>query len=544
MAIRGMRGAALSAGALALTAAMWSAAASPPGVAGGGTGNGPAHARRDVYGITNLAPPPVHRAFINARSQVAFEYTGTDDSIHVGFFDGRRVLEVDPPGALASFLGGLNDRGAIAGSTLPGTADTFQPFRWTATGGPALLPDPHPAADTFTSTINNRGQIVGFSQTVDLAARWDAANRLAPLHLPRGFTQSVAYDINEANVTAGGATAADGSGHAVLWDAAGRLYDLGRFGATSAFAALINDRNEVAGGTTTVDPAGNGRVRAFLWNRRAGVALVPRPESQSVIDALNGRDEAVGRLLPADAPGIRAFYFSRKRGLVDLHRAPFVESSAADINDGGTIVGSMTRTNPDGSPNERAFRWSNFVPVDLNTRLLNAPAGLVLSQALRISPSGDIVASSNAGLVLLRLGGAGTDEPLLGPVTLDEFIRPNVATTLIQSFSDRNTRDTHTATVDWGDGSGPQHATVRENKGRGQLSATHTYSSSGNFTIVIRVTDSASKTTTTYRNVRVEEPRPFLGSANAGGDAGSAVKGRGELIGREISPALRARLDK
>jgi uncharacterized membrane protein len=361
------------------------------------------------------------------------------------------------------------------------------------------------------------------------------------LQLPAGFTHSIAADINDANITAGAATAADGNGHAVLWDAAGRLIDLGTFGASSAGAGLINNRNEVAGFTLDLDPAGNQHIRSFLWNRRDGAAFVPLAESNTIIAALNERNEAVGRQLPPDFSRNRAFYFSRSRGFVDLHRAPFIESSAGDINDRGTIVGSMIRANADGSQTELAFRWSDFVAVNLNTRLLNPPAGLVLTQALGISASGDIVANSNAGLLLLRRGGGRDDAPVLGPLTLNEPIRPAVAASLALSFSDRNMHDTHTATVDWGDGSGRQPASVREKRGRGEVSATHTYAASGEYTIVVRVTDSAGKTTTTYRHVIVEAARPDAAGANASpaaaAAAGAALPQR-RLFGPETSRAL------
>jgi len=526
--------AAQAAGTLVAAGTLWSAAAgaaAPPQPKG--------QALRDVYGIVNLAPPPVYRAFINARSQVAFEYTGPDNSPHVGFFDGQRVVNAEPAGAGGSLVANLNDRGEVAAHAVLSGVATFMPYRWTPTGGSTLLPDPHPNADTFTNDINNRGQIAGFSQQVDLAARWDGANRLVPLQMPAGYTQSVAYDINESNISAGVAAAPDGNNHTVLWDAAGRLVDLGTFGASASYALLINDRNEVGATAVTTDAAGNQRVRALLWNRRAGAAFVLRPETQSVFAALNERSEAVGRLLPLDATRIRAFYFSRQRGLVNLHRAPFVESSAADINDVGTIVGSMTRADPDGSETELAYRWSNFSPVNLNTRLLDAPAGLVLNQALHISPTGDIVANSNAGLVLLRQGRAGTHAPVLGPVALGEPIRPTVATTLTQTFSDRNPRDTHSATVDWGDGSGPQPAIVDETRGRGSISATHTYPGSGEFTIMVNVTDSTGRTTSTFRLVTVEPPQPFA----ADDTAVTAAQPKRTLIGPETPAAVRARLE-
>ena len=557
MGTRWMGATAQVAGALALAGAMWGygvgAASAAPDAAGNGTlaaayaQGAPAHARRDVYGVVNLVPPPVFRAFINARSQVAFEYTALENSPSVGFFDGRRVIDAGLPGSLSSGLGALNDRGVLAAHTRPTIPETFLPYRWTAAGGLTFLPDPDPGADTFTTDINNRGQIVGGSQIVDRAVRWDAANRLVPLQLPPGYTQSFGGDINELNITAGAAAAADGNLHAVLWDAAGRMIDLGTFGATSAFSVALNNRNELAGTTMYLDSAGNQSFPGFLWNRRDGVAFVTPPGSNSFIAALNERNEAVGRLLSPDFTQNRAFYFSRKRGLVNLHRAPYVESSAGDINDEGTIVGSMIRANPDRSRTELAFRWSNFVPVNLNTRLVHVPAGLVLNQALGISATGDIVATSNAGLVLLRHGGAGSDEPVLGPLTLSEPLRSGVETRLTLTFSDRNVRDSHTATVDWGDGSGPQPASVRESDGRGKVSATHIYAAGGPFTIVVRVTDSTGKTTMTYRHVIVDLPMPDANgghAARATGAGSDALVQRRAPWGAKLSPALQAWLNR
>ncbi|UUZ53699.1 hypothetical protein LP419_34450 [Massilia sp. H-1] len=69
----------------------------------------------------------------------------------------------------------------------------------------------------------------------------------------------------------------------------------------------------------------------------------------------------------------------------------------------------------------------------------------------------------------------GTDAPVLGPILLPEVIRPAEPVALTLSFRDRNKGDSHSATVDWGDGSGPQPAAISERKGRGELSAAHTY---------------------------------------------------------------------
>jgi hypothetical protein len=152
---------------------------------------------------------------------------------------------------------------------------------------------------------------------------------------------------------------------------------------------------------------------------------------------------------------------------------------------------------------QRAYRWSRSGDaVDLNTRLLDPPEGLVVTGALRISARGDIIANSNAGLVVLRRGG-GTDAPVLGPVGLPDVVRPGQPIALTLSFRDRNKGDTHSAMVDWGDGSAPQAAAVSEREGRGALSAAHTYASAGDYAIVVRVTDSAGRTTVQAEHVNI-----------------------------------------
>src|SRR5262249_28774171 len=63
------------------------------------------------------------------------------------------------------------------------------------------------------------------------------------------------------------------------------------------------------------------------------------------------------------------------------------------------------------------------------------------------------------------------------------------------SLSDVGTLDTHTVTVDWGDGTSSS-ATVSESNGTGTLSATHVYATGGIFTITTTLTDDDGGTTT------------------------------------------------
>jgi len=458
---------------------------------------------KDLYGIVNLAGGTFgFVGDINARGQAAFEYFGLDGMLHVGYFDGTRLIDISPPGNQAAFLGDLNDKGDVAfsASTVDsGTSELgpFRPFRWSASRG--LLPLPSLSSDgpTFVTGINNRSEIVGRSALstgngADRAVRWTAANRLIQLPAPAGIAPTYASHINDDNVTVGSGDGASGVPKVLAWDAAGRTMDFGPFGKRFAFASTGNNRGEIAGMLDTLSPD----LSAFLWSPGKGAVRIG---ARTIAHGLNGTGEVVGRRVSGNAdPAPRAFLFSRARGLVDLHPRGLYVSEANAANDHGVVVGLGQRI-----PGESiAYRWTRGGPVDLNTRLLNPPTGLVLDSAIAVSNNGDILASSNAGVVLLRANGGGTDAPVLGPIRHGQP-RLNQPFEITLSFRDRNPGDTHGATIDWGDGSGPRAASVREYRGRGEVRASHTYTSNGDYGIVVSVRDSTGRTTQLFERLTV-----------------------------------------
>lgn len=456
----------------------------------------------DTYDIVNLVPGIGYRSRINASGQAAFEYVSLADRLRVGFFDGERVSDISPPASEIGVLGDMNAKGEVAeyGSLPSGAGFNLMAFRWSHAAGWTVLPFLSAGGDSYASAINDRGEIVGESAIgpaeVDYrAARWSATNSLLTLPTPAGFVESFAYDINDHGASVGTANDPAGLAHAFIWDAAGQPTDLGTFGATQAAGVLNNNRGEIAGWLDLFEPD----FQAFLWSPGKGVA---RAGLHTLPGELNNVGELVGRIYYPDTGIDHAYVFSRARGLVDLHRAPFTSSDANDANDKGTVVGEMLNNTP-GAFAQRAYRWARSgEAVDLNTRLLDPPEGLVVTQALRISSTGDIIANSNAGLVLLRRAG-GTDAPVLGPIQIPDVAHPAQPVALTLSFRDRNERDTHSATVDWGDGNGPQAADVSEREGRGELSVAHTYASAGDYNIVVRVTDSTGRTTLQARRLNI-----------------------------------------
>jgi len=101
--------------------------------------------------------------------------------------------------------------------------------------------------------------------------------------------------------------------------------------------------------------------------------------------------------------------------------------------------------------------------------------------------------------------------PTVGAITwnvsVDSGITINTAVIASASFTDADAADTHTSTINWGDGStGP--AGVTETSGNGSASGTHTYTATGLYTAVLTVTDkNGGIAQSSYKYVVVVNPR-------------------------------------
>ena len=87
-------------------------------------------------------------------------------------------------------------------------------------------------------------------------------------------------------------------------------------------------------------------------------------------------------------------------------------------------------------------------------------------------------------------------------------------------FTDGGATDTHTATVDWGDGS----PTTTKNLAAGVFSFTsdaHTYTAAGDFTVTATVTDNAGASATATSSVSVHQPNQAPSVASFGVTAGN-----------------------
>ena len=98
--------------------------------------------------------------------------------------------------------------------------------------------------------------------------------------------------------------------------------------------------------------------------------------------------------------------------------------------------------------------------------------------------------------------------------TIDEGSELDLTGGQLGSFADIGTQDTHTATVDWGDGSAEEPVLVTEAGGSGMLSASHTYADNGVYTVRVTVEDDDLGRVSSTMRVTVNNVDPTLTFVN------------------------------
>jgi probable HAF family extracellular repeat protein len=455
------------------------------------------------YSVVNLAPGS-GVALLNQRGQAGFATYSLGATIN-GFFDGQRVYPVGPAGTGDTVVSGLNDLGVVVGQFNDAASPApfnYRAFSWTVAAGLRALSGPGPS---MARAINSRNQAVGSTKGdafYGRAYRWNpdgTAINLGPL--PASLSEAVA--INGSGVSVGYADIARYDSHAVVWDANGRATDLGTLGGTQSVATHINTRGEVLGSYYRDGVAGG-----FLWSRSGGIVkIMPDAGTGVRTAALNEHGEVATNLEVADDNGgfaYKPFLWSLAAGGRALPLAGAVRGSVDALNNLGGMVGYIERTAAE-APNPRAVLWSGMTrPVDLNARLHRAPAGLVLYAGKAINDRGDILADSNAGLVLLRPGTQGSDAPVLGPiVAASGVLALGTIADLSVAFTDTGTSETHTASASVDDSCPSDAPVVREVRGNGEVIVRHTFCQEGSLTVKLRVTDRAGNATEVHRQLSV-----------------------------------------
>jgi hypothetical protein len=173
------------------------------------------------------------------------------------------------------------------------------------------------------------------------------------------------------------------------------------------------------------------------------------------------------------------------------------------VDEGGTVTLDATgSTDPEGGPLEYlwdldgddvygevgadAERGDEIGPTpEFSAVGLDGPSSVVVG--LKVVDNEDAFDMTTATIEVLNVAPEITE--IASNATFDDLGAEDAAVTVTALFVDAGIPDTHTATIDWGDGSPSEPATVTEDGGSGTVSASHAYANGGVFTVTLTVTD-------------------------------------------------------
>jgi probable HAF family extracellular repeat protein len=306
--------------------------------------------RRNVTSLAVLAlltgTPSAVAAGPPAAARAATPPTATSSPVN-----GYRLVDLGTLGGSSSFATAMNDRGAVVGRSQ--TADgIYHGFLWRH----GRMTD---LGDLSPQDINNRAQIVGTRpepEGGEIAYLWSSGT-LTRLSTPEHAMTS-AVDINDRGQIVG-LTASTGPDTPVVWSG-GRMRMLPLNSVSG-----INDRGAVAGGRIT----GPG-FHATLWRRCRSTDLGAAAFDRSNSVGINNRGWVIGWTF-SERQDIRGALW--RRGIrTDVGTLGGDSTQLLAINDRGHLLG--TSALPDN--HEHPVLWRRGVLTDLSTLGVDADTSL------------------------------------------------------------------------------------------------------------------------------------------------------------------------
>jgi probable HAF family extracellular repeat protein/YD repeat-containing protein len=274
-----------------------------------------------------------------------------------------RYSKFDAPEAVVQTVPfGINNRGVIVGKHTD-AAGVDHGFRRDARGRFTTIDVPGAAATQLTK-INDRGQIVGRYQTTPGGPFFRGllvdGGRLVRLDVP-GAMYTQPLGINNRGQVVGQYQQPDGTIHGFLWRK-GRFTTIDKTGAPATALVDINDRGQILGATADpANPAGLAALRPFVLDRGRFVSFRAPDAPVTFAYDLNNRGQIVGYTAAPTATdpflaGARGFLLATgARGPftpIDVPGAP--RNIAYGLNDAGVIVGQYENTDATSSPQPTA----------------------------------------------------------------------------------------------------------------------------------------------------------------------------------------------
>jgi probable HAF family extracellular repeat protein len=350
------------------------------------------------YRVLRLSADPFASGVdINAGGQVAFtEHVGSVTRARL--YDGRTVRDLGTLGGPSATTRAMNDLGQVIGqSDLGRNSGLSHAYRWTPGTGMLDL-DADIKTGSTVNDINARGQVAGAGYVNVAGAQQFRGYFWSPQtgKLPVGAfnSGSTATALNDHATVTGYAEGPGGGPRSILafrWTLRDGIRDIGTLPDEFTWATDVNNAGQIVGATPFAPGAS---THAFVWTPRQGLRdLGVGTGERSSATRINDNGAVIGYTLRFGTL-FHGFAWTRGAGLLEFGAGqPDLVTDASDINGAGQVVGSA---------GARAFLWTGGRgTIDLTTRLVNAPPGLVLTSGIAISDKGAIVAGANSGLYLL-----------------------------------------------------------------------------------------------------------------------------------------------
>jgi uncharacterized repeat protein (TIGR01451 family) len=266
-----------------------------------------------------------------------------------------------------------------------------------------------------------------------------------------------------------------------------------------------NDSNSTNEDTALVDatvgPLGDGVLAndTDVENNPLTAVLDTGPSNGTLV---LGSDGAFTYTPDADYCGADSFTYHANDGALDSNIAT-VDIDVACVNDAPIVVADLADVTVDEG--ETAANTGTVSDVDGDTVSLTTLVGTVTndgdgtwswtfdtqdgpaeSQKVTITADDGNGGSSQTTFALDVNNVEPTVGPILAPAAPVSINDQPILFTAV--FTDPGVLDTHTATIQWGDGS-TEPGTVHETDGSGSVSGSHSYATTGVFAITVTVTD-------------------------------------------------------